>query len=278
MRVVEFPERRGKAAVVNDLVRGSTADLLVFTDANTRFEPGAVAALARAFGDPGVGAACGRLLFERAPGARETPESDFWDRETRMKEAEGALGICLGANGAIYAARRTLVLPLPQDTTSMDDFLIPVRVAREGRRIVFAGDAVAREDTARDVQAEVSRRVRIGIGAGQVLRRERWLYAAGAHPLLTLAFLSRKAARWLAPLLALAAAFAALFSPPLAPFGAAALAGAGLLLAVARGKPRLAGPAGRLYYFGVLNVALALGVAAGLAGYARPVWARTARS
>ncbi len=56
------------------------------------------------------------------------------------------------------------------------------------------------------------------------------------------------------------------------------LAGAVLLLAVARAKPRLGGVAGRLYYFGVLNVALALGVAAGLAGYARPVWTRTARS
>ncbi len=278
VRVVEFAARRGKAAVVNDLVRDSTADLLVFTDANTRFEPGAIAALARAFGDAAVGAACGRLVFERAEGAKETPESDFWDRETRMKEAEGALGICLGANGAIYAARRALVLPLPEDTTSMDDFLIPVRVARQGRRIVFAGDAVAREDTARDVQAEVSRRVRIGVGAGQVLRRERWLYAASAHPLLTLAFLSRKAARWLAPLLGLVAAAGALFAPPLAPFGAAALCLAVLLLVVARAKPRLGGAAGRLYYFGVLNVALALGVAAGLLGYARPVWARTARS
>ncbi len=278
VRVVEFPSRRGKAAVVNDLVRDSTADLLVFTDANTRFEPGAVEALARAFDDAQVGAACGRLIFERAQGARETPESDFWDRETRMKEAEGALGICLGANGAIYAARRALVLPLPEDTTSMDDFLIPVRVARAGHRVVFAGDAVAREDAARDVAAEVSRRLRIGIGAGQVLRRERWLYAAGAHPLLTLAYLSRKVARWLAPLLALGAAVAALLSSALRPFGAAALALAFLLLGVAPLRPRLGGAAGRLYYFGVLNLALALGVAAGLAGYARPVWARTARS
>jgi cellulose synthase/poly-beta-1,6-N-acetylglucosamine synthase-like glycosyltransferase len=278
VRVVEFPARRGKASVVNDLVRESTADLLVFTDANTRFEPGAVEALAHAFDDLEVGAVCGRLIFEKAAGAHDTPESDFWDRETRLKEAEGALGICLGANGAIYAVRRALVLPLPEDTTSMDDFLIPVRVARAGRTVVFAGGAVAREDTAQDVSAEVSRRFRIGIGAGQVLRRERWLYAVPAHPVLTLAFLSRKAARWLAPVLTLAAAVAALFSPSLRPFGAAVLALALLLLGVARLRPRLAGAPGRLYYFGVLNVALALGVAAGLAGYARPVWARTARS
>ena len=278
VRVVEFPARRGKAAVLNDLVREATADVLVFTDANTRFEPGAIAALARSCAAPGVGAACGRLVFERGAGARETPESAFWDRETRMKEAEGRLGICLGANGGIYAARRELVTALPSDTTSMDDFLIPVRVARAGWKIVFAGDAVAREDAARDVGAEASRRFRIGIGAGQVLRRERWLLDLGAHPALTLAYLSRKAARWLAPLLLLLAALALLPVRPLRAVGAAAIVLGILVLASSLMRPRLRGPFGKLYYFSVLNVALALGVAAGILGYSRPFWTRTART
>jgi cellulose synthase/poly-beta-1,6-N-acetylglucosamine synthase-like glycosyltransferase len=279
VRIVEFPSRRGKAAVLNDLIHESTADLLVFTDANTRFDAGAVAALAAACAPTRVGAACGRLVFERAAGARATPESDFWDRETRLKEAEGRLGVCLGANGAIYAIRRELATPLPPDTTSMDDFLIPVRVARRGRRIVFAGEAVAREDAARDVAAEAARRFRIGVGAGQVLRRERWLWNARAHATLTLAYASRKAARWLAPLCGLLAACAALASPPpLRAWGAAAvgiLALLGLRLAL---RPSLRGIGGRLYYFAVLNAVLALGVAAGLLGYSRPAWTRTARS
>jgi len=279
VRIVEFRERRGKAAVLNDLIRESTADLLVFTDANTRFDPGAVAALAGACAAPRVGAACGRLVFERAAGARETPESDFWDRETRLKEAEGRLGVCLGANGAIYAIRRELAAPLPPDTTSMDDFLIPVRVARQGWRIVFAGEAVAREDAARDVAAEAARRFRIGVGAGQVLRRERWLWDAGAHPTLTLAFASRKAARWLAPLCGILASCAALASPPPARWGGAAALGLLAVLALGlRRRPSLRGVGGRLYYFAVLNAVLALGVAAGLLGYSRPAWTRTARS
>jgi cellulose synthase/poly-beta-1,6-N-acetylglucosamine synthase-like glycosyltransferase len=277
-RVVEFPQRRGKASVLNDLVRASSADVLVFTDANTVFEAGALDALRRRFDDPSVGAVCGRLEFETAAGARATPESAYWDRETRSKEAEGELGVCLGANGAIYAARRELVAPLPGDTTSMDDFLIPARVARTGRRVVFAGDAVAREDAARDVAAEAARRFRIGIGAGQVLRRELWLWVWPRHPRLTLAFLSRKAARWLAPVLGLAAAVPALFVTGWRVSGAAALAAAALLFASARLRPALGGNAGRLYYFAVLNVALALGVSAGLAGYARPAWDRTARA
>jgi len=277
-RVVEFRERRGKASVLNDLVRVSSADVLVFTDANTVFAAGALDALRRRFDDPSVGAVCGRLEFETAAGACATPESAYWDRETRSKEAEGELGVCLGANGAIYAARRELVAPLPDDTTSMDDFLIPARVARAGRRVVFAGDAVAREDAARDVAAEAARRFRIGIGAGQVLRRELWLWVWPRHPRLTLAFFSRKAARWLAPVLGLAAAVSALGVPGWRLAGAAVLAAAALLLASARLRPALGGIAGRLYYFAVLNVALALGVSAGLAGYARPAWDRTARA
>src|SRR5262249_9684397 len=157
-------------------------------------------------------------------------------------------------NGAIYAARRELVARLPEDTTSMDDFLIPARVAKAGRRVVFAGDAVAREDSARDVGAELSRRFRIGVGGGQVLRPETRLHPPG-RPLLTLAFLSRKAARWIAPLLALAAASAALFTPGLRAAGAAALVAAGLCVAAARARPRVGGGIGTLYYFVVLNVA-----------------------
>ena len=267
VHVLEFGARRGKAAVLNDLVAASDADLVVFTDANTRFEPGAIGKLADAFRDPEVGAACGRLVLEGSD-----VENAFWEQETRIKEAEGRLGVCLGANGAIYAARRSDVEPLPPDTTSMDDFLIPVRIARRGRRVVFVGDAVAREEAARDSRAEMRRRFRIGVGAGQVLRRELWLWNVPRHPRLSLAYFSRKVARWLAPVALLAGSVAAVASPSLRPIGATLL-GALLLLALsARALPRLPGLAGRLYYFGVINLALTAGVIAGLVGYSRPAW------
>ena len=272
-RVVAFPSRRGKASVLNGLIASSEADVLVFTDANTRFDPGAVASLARALADPSVGAACGRLLFEPVQGAG-TPESAFWDRETSLKEAEGRLGVCLGANGAIYAARRVAVEPLPPDT-SMDDFLIPARIARRGLRVVFAGDAVAREATTDDVRAEMPRRFRIGVGAGRVLRRETWLYAAWRRPRLSLAFLSRKVARWLAPVFGLAAAAAGLGAAPLSPWCAAALALAAVCLLAARARPRLSGLPGRFYYFVVMNLAVSAGVIAGLFGYSRAAWKPT---
>jgi cellulose synthase/poly-beta-1,6-N-acetylglucosamine synthase-like glycosyltransferase len=271
-RILEFPHRRGKAAVLNDLIASSEAEILVFTDANTRFEPGAVSRLAAVFADPEVGAACGRLVLEGSEA-----ETAFWDRETRTKEAEGALGVCLGANGAIYAARRSQVEPLAVDSTSMDDFLIPLRVARRGKRVVFVGDAVAREGAARDALAEMGRRFRIGVGAGQVLRRERWLWNPAGRGRLTLAFFSRKAARWVAPMAALAAIAAACLSRELRPAGLALAAAASLLALSALARPRPVGLPGRLYYFGVINLALAAGLLAGLAGYSRPVWKPVAR-
>jgi cellulose synthase/poly-beta-1,6-N-acetylglucosamine synthase-like glycosyltransferase len=274
-RVVEFPARRGKAAVLNDLIASSRAEVIVFTDANTRFDPGAVGWLSEAMSAPGVGAACGRLWLE-AEGGRLTPETLFWDRETRLKEAEGRLGMCLGANGAIYAARRLAIAPLPPDSV-LDDFLIPARIAAGGADVVFVGNAVAREPLPRDVRDELSRRFRIGVGGGQVLRAEPWLWSA-RRPLLAFVFFSRKAARWIAPVAALLSALAAAASPALRLAGLAALALAAFLLLGARAGIRLPGALGRIYYFAVINLAVAAGVAAGLFGYRRPAWKRTGRT
>ena len=206
---------------------------------------------------------------------RQREEAALAPRE--LREAEGELGVCLGANGAIYAARREAIDPLPPDTTSMDDFLIPARIARRGFRVVFAPDAVARERGARDVAAEQSRRFRIGVGAGQVLRRELWLGAFWRRPLLAFVFLSRKVARWLAPVLLLGAIVCGVFSTRLDAIAAAALAGALACVAVARLRPRLSGPAGKLYYFVVMNLSLGAGLLCGLAGYSRAAWKPTAR-
>ena len=46
--------------------------------------------------------------------------------QNALKDAEGRLGVCLGANGAIYAARRELVEPLPAAAV-LDERIVPLR-------------------------------------------------------------------------------------------------------------------------------------------------------
>jgi len=69
----------------------------------------------------------------------------------------------------------------------------------------------------------------------------------------------------------------ALAVPALRPAAAAAVAAFALLAVWVQVRPHSAGWAARLYYFGVINLALAAGVIAGLAGYRRPAWQRTPR-
>jgi cellulose synthase/poly-beta-1,6-N-acetylglucosamine synthase-like glycosyltransferase len=106
--------------------------------------------------------------------------------------------VVLGANGAVYAIRKHLYRPLPTDTL-IDDFTIPLQARLHERcRCVYDKDALAHEETARDLTAEFHRRARIGAGGYQAIGRlvglldprQGW-YAA--------AFLGHKVLRWLCP-------------------------------------------------------------------------------
>src|SRR4030095_6172058 len=59
-----FHRRRGKSAVVNDVVPSVRGDIVVFADARQRFEPGAVRALVANFADPRVGVVSGELMID----------------------------------------------------------------------------------------------------------------------------------------------------------------------------------------------------------------------
>ncbi|HJQ98958.1 MAG TPA: glycosyltransferase, partial [Candidatus Polarisedimenticolaceae bacterium] len=55
VQVFDFPSRRGKAAVLNDLAARATGDILVFADARQAFDGDALRALVAPFSDPSVG-------------------------------------------------------------------------------------------------------------------------------------------------------------------------------------------------------------------------------
>ncbi|HET9481057.1 MAG TPA: glycosyltransferase, partial [Candidatus Polarisedimenticolia bacterium] len=65
LRVLNFPTRRGKAAVLNDLVEAARGEILVMADARQRFASDAIEKLVRHFADPSVGAVSGELVLTR---------------------------------------------------------------------------------------------------------------------------------------------------------------------------------------------------------------------
>jgi poly-beta-1,6-N-acetyl-D-glucosamine synthase len=198
--VVRYDSRRGKAAVLNDLVRVARGEIVVLADARQQFEVNTLRALVAPFGDPRVGAVSGELILTDAdaPGGSQGV-SVYWRYEKLIRWSEGQVDSTVGATGAIYAIRRVLFEPIPEDTI-LDDVVIPLRIARQGYRVLFEPRARAYDRVAQSSQAELSRKVRTLAGNFQLFTRERWLLNP-FHNRLWIQTVSHKGLRLLAPLL-----------------------------------------------------------------------------
>lgn len=292
-----YPTRRGKTAVLNDVVRAASGEILVFTDATTLLDPGSLDALASRFGDPRVGCVSGvyrvtsgvrgQLPRQRAErlgggsgltgiGHRSAEDSNvgqeslYWRYETFIRLAESRLGTMLGAHGSLYGIRRELFEPLDPRIIN-DDFVIPMMILLEGLRSVYETGAIARED-GREM-AGFSRRIRIMTGNYQqlvvLLRRGGWT----KRPWLLFQLLSHKGLRLLIPFLIISAYvsngfmlsspwYRATFAAQTAFFIAALLGESPRLRRL--GGALLAGP----HYLCMLNLAA-------LVGLHRTVWQRS---
>lgn len=153
------PARRGKNAVLNEVVPKRTEDVIVFTDANSLFAEDAVARLISRFGDERVGCVVGELCYARDLTSVGQGESLYWRYEMKIKELESRLGSVLVANGSIFALRRGLFRELFVDVAN--DFQIPFDVGNLGRAIVYERRAIAVERSAELWQEEFGRKVRI---------------------------------------------------------------------------------------------------------------------
>lgn len=203
--VLDLP-RRGKIPTLNDAVCEAHGEILVFSDANSMLDPSALRALVAPFADPEVGGAAGDQRYSKAQ--TSTPDGSdgeraYWDLDRQCKLWQGRAGSVTSATGALYAIDHALYRQVPLGVT--DDFWISTGVVAQGRRLVFAGDAIAREAVSASSDAEFRRKVRVisrGL-RGVLLRRE--LIDPRRYGFYALQILSHKVLRRLVavPLLAL---------------------------------------------------------------------------
>ena len=122
VRLFPFKQRRGKVAVLNDLISTINEPIIVMSDANTHFSSSAISHLVRHFDNTNIGAVCGELDLVEVD-KTNNKDNLYWKYEQFLKDHEGILGGLLGANGGIYAFRQSLYQSLPSDTI-IDDFTI----------------------------------------------------------------------------------------------------------------------------------------------------------
>jgi len=279
VRLLESPMRRGKATVLNAAFRHLSGDIVVLSDANTFTDSAALRRMVRWFDDSKVGTVCGRLVLTD-PATGRNVDSLYWRYETFLKTCEGRLGALLGANGAIYAVRRSSFAGIWSDTI-VDDFVIPlVTRLRHGSTIVYDKTAVAYEETPHDFGAEFRRRSRIGAGGFQSIVRLRALLAP-RHGWLAFTFFSHKILRWLCPFLLIGAFVTnvALLTDPFYRLTMTVqLLGYGFsLLGLATGTRKALKPLRLATMFTAMNAALLVGFWRWASGGQQGVWQRTAR-
>jgi cellulose synthase/poly-beta-1,6-N-acetylglucosamine synthase-like glycosyltransferase len=165
LQVLALPQHRGKAAALNAAVAGAHGELLVFTDARQQLSLNAVEALVENFADPSVGAVGGELVL-----AGDAPASAYWTYEAFIRKCESTTGSTIGVSGALYALRRDLWQPLP-DETILDDVLVPMRARLQHKRVILEPLARAYDRTAGG-QHEFLRKVRTLSGNFQLLALE----------------------------------------------------------------------------------------------------------
>ena len=197
VRLLDYKQRRGKSTVLNSSFAQLSGDIVLMSDANTFTDADAAKKLVRWFSDPEIGAVCGRLVITDPTSGKNT-DGLYWKYETFLKKCESRLGALLGANGAIYAIRRQLYVPIPNNTI-VDDFVIPLLAKlKSDCRIIYDAQAVAHEESAPDIRSEFKRRTRIGAGGWQSIGML-WKLLLPRHGWVALAFFSHKVLRWLCP-------------------------------------------------------------------------------
>ncbi|MEE2708055.1 MAG: glycosyltransferase family 2 protein, partial [Gemmatimonadota bacterium] len=159
VRLHRLPKRSGKTPALMGAVAEACGEIFVFSDANAMYEPDALTHLIAPFRDEQVGCVCGKLRYVNPS---DTSISDgermYWDYENRMKEWESRFNSLIGANGSIYALRRSAYTPLDPDLS--DDYGFPLAAYAAGYRVVYQPLAVSREEAPATVFAEFKKKSR----------------------------------------------------------------------------------------------------------------------
>jgi biofilm PGA synthesis N-glycosyltransferase PgaC len=206
IKLLHENSRMGKISAVHRSIQQVDTELIVFTDANTFLNADALYLLCRHYKDGRVGAIAGekRVLIEKTADAT-AGEGVYWKYESKLKEWDSELYSVVGAAGELFSIRRKLYEPVPPNSV-LDDFMISMRIAEKGYKIVYEPNAYAQERSSANIGEELKRKIRIAAGGIQSVLWLKSLLNPFKFPTLSFQYISHRVLRWtITPFLMVAA-------------------------------------------------------------------------
>lgn len=152
--------RRGKTAGLNSALTMANGEIVIFTDADSMFPLDTVKKFSEFFNDNSIGLVTGSTSYlSQGPEGLVRSTGIYTKLEKLVKQLETLSGSCVGADGAIFAIRKSLYMPLRDD--DINDLVIPLNVIRSGKRVVLREDLICEEPPSADEKSAFLRQARI---------------------------------------------------------------------------------------------------------------------
>lgn len=197
LKMIGGDTRRGKIEAMNMAIKTIQTPIVIFTDANTSLNNQVIRNIVRHFQDPNVGAVAGekRIETQGTEAAAGAGEGLYWKYESFLKKLDTQLYSVVGAAGELFAVRTHLFGEVEKDTL-LDDFMVSLRIAADGYRVIYEPEAYASERPSFSIQDEMKRKIRIASGGFQSIARLGFLWNIFKYGLLSFQYISHRAMRW----------------------------------------------------------------------------------
>jgi len=196
--VLHNDERRGKTAALNRAIELIDTPIIVCCDANTMLNTEALREITTSFTLPNVGLVGGekKVRQANADDAASSGESTYWKYESWQKKTEAQFYSAIAVAGELFAIKKDLYVPIPEDTI-LDDFVLSLHVIEQGYIIAYNPNAYATEESSANISEEIKRKIRISAGGFQTIFRYPQFLNIFKHPLYSFEYFSHKLLRWL---------------------------------------------------------------------------------
>ncbi len=197
VRLVRQVPRQGKTSGLNLAMPHANGEIVIFSDANSHYQSDAVRQLVNCFNDPEVGYVTGKMVYVNEEGNLIGDGcSAYMKYENHLRSLEANVSSVVGVDGGIDAIRKSLYQPMNAD--QLPDFVLPLKVITQGKRVIYCEKALLNEESLSNSQSEFRMRVRVSLRAYWAMWDMKHLFNPFKYGLFSLQITSHKLLRYLA--------------------------------------------------------------------------------